>query len=52
MNAYLVTYAISNRSPSLIFAENIFDVAERNKAAIKIEELDCWIVPGQGGKLP
>lgn len=51
MNAYLVTYTI-RKEPSLVFAEDIYEVAGKNKTAIRIEQLDCWIVPGQGGKLP
>jgi hypothetical protein len=45
--AYLVYFESPSPQPSLIFAEDIFEIAMKNRAAYKIEEIDCWIVPGQ-----
>ena len=51
MKVYLVHFR-DIETPSLIFSQDIGSVGERNRGAWKIEEIACWIVPGQGGKLP
>jgi hypothetical protein len=48
--AYLVHFRDDGfhfAAPSLIFADGVFEVAMKNREATKIEEINCWIVPGQ-----
>ena len=52
VHAYLVYFNQFSNEPSLIFANHIDEVAKRNMEATKIEMLDCFIVPGQGDRLP